>query len=102
MIDAGERPEGEPEHSLTVATRVLGEEAEISFCDTGAGIPPETMARIFEPLFTTKAGGTGLGLPMVKQIVEQHGGQIDIDCPVRRGTQARLRLPLRRAREAAA
>ena len=102
MIDAGERPEGEPEHSLTVATRALGEEAEISFSDTGAGIPPETMARIFEPLFTTKAGGTGLGLPMVKQIVEQHGGRIDIDCPVRRGTQARLRLPLRRAREAAA
>jgi signal transduction histidine kinase len=102
MAEHGERPDGETEHALTVATRVLGEEVEISFSDTGSGIPPEAMARIFEPLFTTKAGGIGLGLPMVKQVVEQHGGQIGIDCPVGRGTQARLRLPLRRAAEAAA
>jgi signal transduction histidine kinase len=102
MVEDGERPDGEPEHSLTVATRDLGEEVEISFSDTGPGIAPEAMARIFDPLFTTKADGIGLGLPMVKQIVEQHGGQIDIDCPVRRGTQAKLRLPRRKATEAAA
>ena len=102
MAEHGERPDDGSGHSLTVATRSLGEEVEISFSDTGPGITPEAMTRIFEPLFTTKAGGIGLGLPMVKQIVEQHGGRIDIDCPVRRGTQARLRLPLRRAREAAA
>jgi signal transduction histidine kinase len=102
MVEVGERPDGESEHCLSVATRVLGEEVEISFSDTGSGIPPEAMARIFEPLFTTKASGIGLGLPMVKQIVEQHGGQIDIGCPVQRGTQARLCLPLRKAREAAA
>ncbi len=102
MVEDGERPEGESKHRLTVATRVLGEEVEISLSDTGPDIPPEAMTRIFEPLFTTKAGGIGLGLPMVKQIVEQHGGRIDFDCPDQRGTQARLRLPLRRAREAAA
>lgn len=102
MAEVGEGPEGESEHVLTVATRVLGEEVEISVSDTGSGISPQAKARIFEPLFTTKAGGIGLGLPMVKQIVEQHGGRIDIDCPVRRGTQARLRLPRRRATEAAA
>ena len=62
--------------------------------DTGPGIAPEILARIFEPLFSTKSFGTGLGLPTVKQIVNQHGGTITVDSEVGRGTCVTVRLPL--------
>jgi signal transduction histidine kinase len=50
----------------------------ITVQDDGPGIPPETRARMFEPLFSTKAKGTGLGLTICRQIVEKHGGTIDL------------------------
>jgi signal transduction histidine kinase len=46
--------------------------------DTGPGIPPEAREHIFEPLFSTKAKGTGLGLTICRQIIERHGGSIDL------------------------
>ena len=55
-----------------------GEEALIKISDTGPGITKETMAKMFEPLFTTKQTGTGLGLSICKTIVEQHGGKIEV------------------------
>ncbi|MBY0400225.1 PAS domain S-box protein [Myxococcota bacterium] len=62
--------------------------------DTGPGMTPELQDRIFEPFFTTKQDGTGLGLATVQRIVEQHGGSIEIESMVGRGTCFRLFLPL--------
>jgi len=67
--------------------------AEIVVRDTGPGIPPDVMDKIFQPFFTTKATGTGLGLAVVRRIVEGHGGTIDLGRS-RPGTEFRLRLPL--------
>jgi PAS domain S-box-containing protein len=68
--------------------------AEIEFIDTGIGISREDMPRIFDPFFTTKTRGTGLGLAIAHNIVELHGGTIDIECPEKRGTLCRVNLPL--------
>jgi signal transduction histidine kinase len=91
-----------PRHCLTVTTRAPDDRVEISFSDTGPGIPPDVMSKVFEPLFTTKLTGVGLGLPMVKQIVEQHGGGMEISSERDRGTHVTLWLPLRGAAEEAA
>jgi signal transduction histidine kinase len=53
----------------------------VSFTDTGVGIPEENLEKIFEPLFTTKAKGIGLGLALVKVLVEGHGGSIEVESP---------------------
>ncbi|HET7826893.1 MAG TPA: GAF domain-containing protein [Anaeromyxobacter sp.] len=63
---------------LTLRTRRAGEAVVVEIQDTGAGIPDEVSARIFEPFFTTKASGTGLGLAVVKRIVEGHGGAVSV------------------------
>ncbi len=62
--------------------------------DDGPGIDPDVMGRIFEPLVSTKAFGVGLGLPLVRQIIELHGGTIDIENRQGRGVEAVVRLPL--------
>ena len=78
---------------LTITTRSNGAGVEICFTDTGTGMNPETLARAFEPFYTTKAKGTGLGLPIVKTIVDAHKGSIDLESAPREGTTVRLRLP---------
>jgi len=62
--------------------------------DTGCGIPPENLPRIFEPFFTTKPHpeGTGLGLAIVERIVRAHGGRVEVESAVGRGTVVLLRL----------
>ena len=70
--------------------------------DGGEGIPEDQVPHIFEPFFTTKRAGTGLGLPISKSIVEQHGGRIEVSSEPGRGTTFLLLLPLRAAVEAAA
>ena len=67
----------------------------LQFTDTGGGIPAEHMARIFDPYFTTKPTGSGLGLMIVRRIVREHGGEIDIVNDEGRGISLTLRLPLR-------
>ncbi|MCM2268978.1 MAG: ATP-binding protein [Thermoanaerobaculia bacterium] len=62
--------------------------------DDGPGIAPESLARLFEPFYTTKFTGTGLGLAISKSLVEQHGGQIDVTSEVGRGTSFVLVLPI--------
>jgi signal transduction histidine kinase len=81
------------ERRITVHTTADDVGIEIAVADTGPGIAPENLARIFEPLFSTKSFGTGLGLATVKQIVGQHGGAIDVDSTVGQGTCFTIRLP---------
>ena len=70
-------------------TRLL----EVHISDTGVGIAPEHREKLFEPFFTTKQGGTGLGLSLSRQIVEAHGGQIDVESTLGRGTTFILVFP---------
>jgi signal transduction histidine kinase len=67
---------------------------EIRFRDSGTGIQAEDLPKVFEPYFTTKAVGIGLGLALTKQIVEEHGGRIEISSDPGQGTEVRLRLPV--------
>jgi PAS domain S-box-containing protein len=65
-----------------------------SFSDTGIGIPEKNMGKIFEPFFTTMAKGIGLGLPVSKIFVEQHGGIIDVQSKVKKGSIFTVKLPI--------
>jgi len=71
----------------------------VSFSDTGGGIPQETLERLFEPLFTTKAKGIGLGLAIVKTLVEGHGGTIEAQSGVGKGSTFTVKLPIAGAEE---
>jgi two-component system nitrogen regulation sensor histidine kinase GlnL len=68
---------------------------EISFTDTGPGIPPETLKRMSTPFFTTKRKGTGLGLSVARHWISRHGGRIRIDSVIGEGTRIDVHLPLR-------
>ena len=65
----------------------------VEFEDEGSGIAADDMSRVGQPFYTTKEGGTGLGLPIAHRIVERHGGKLTLHCPSRRGTIARVDLP---------
>jgi signal transduction histidine kinase len=65
----------------------------LSLIDTGKGMTPEVLARIFKPFFSTKPGGTGLGLPMTRKIIRAHGGTLEVQSEVGRGTKFTIRLP---------
>jgi two-component system nitrogen regulation sensor histidine kinase GlnL len=66
----------------------------VEIADTGPGIPAEVRGRLFTPFFTTKDGGTGLGLPISLRIVEEHGGALEVQSEAGRGTTFRVSLPL--------
>lgn len=70
------------------------EQLRIDVVDQGPGIPAELLHRVFEPFFTTKAQGTGLGLAVVRRILEEHRGEIAVDSIPGRGTTFTFRLPL--------
>ncbi|MDV7141696.1 PAS domain-containing sensor histidine kinase [Tropicimonas sp. TH_r6] len=92
---------------IRVSLVQMGTQAVIRVADNGIGLP-EDRGRLFEPYVTTRAKGTGLGLPIVKKIIEEHGGTLELrDAPVfegnvHHGALAEIRLPLRAAVEAAA
>ena len=67
---------------------------EILIADTGAGISPEVLEKIFAPFFTTKARGTGLGLAVVRKVVDRHGGRIEVESKVGVGTTFKIHLPI--------
>lgn len=70
-------------------------EAFIEVADTGRGISEEDLKRIFNPFFTTTTGGTGLGLPAVRRIVRVHGGRVEVDSMIGRGSTFTIHLPLK-------
>ena len=78
---------------LNVKTKSNDERVEIIITDTGSGISKDVLEKIFEPLFSTKSFGVGLGMPTVKQIMEQHKGSIDVYSEENKGTQVILCLP---------
>jgi PAS domain S-box-containing protein len=80
-------------HELIVTTRLINQRFELSIRDTGHGIEQDLQAKKFDPLFTTKSFGVGLGLPIVKRIMEQHGGGITIISAPQQGTEVVLWVP---------
>lgn len=86
-------PDTSGERRITVSTALVGESFEMAVEDTGSGIPSDVLPKVFEPLFSTKSFGTGLGLPVVKQIIEQHGGSIAIASEPGKGTRVTIKLP---------
>jgi signal transduction histidine kinase len=80
--------------TITVRTERCDGRAALRVRDTGPGIPPETLERIFEPLFSTKGFGVGLGMAIVKQIAEQHAGEVEVDSTPGEGTEVTIHLPL--------
>jgi signal transduction histidine kinase len=69
--------------------------ALIDIIDTGKGIPPEAIDKIFQAYYTSKKGGTGLGLAMTQRIVKEHGGQLSVTSEMGKGSDFQLRLPLK-------
>ena len=67
--------------------------ASVRLLDNGAGIAPEKLAKVFNPFFTTKDHGTGLGMAIAKKIVDAHQGTIEVSSQVGRGTEFRVTLP---------
>lgn len=88
---------------LIIRTRAGTDDAEpggpriptvvVEVADTGPGVPPDVLPSIFKPYFTTKAGGTGLGLPTARRIIEAHGGRIEVHSEPGRGTAFTVTLP---------
>jgi signal transduction histidine kinase len=82
---------------LTISSRTEGRDwVVLSIADTGIGIPAESIDKIFEPLFTTKAQGIGLGLPIAKSLVDSHKGSISVQSEVDKGTVFSIKLPCSR------
>ena len=79
---------------LTLQTDAGAEGVWVTVGDTGRGIPQEELSRIFEPFYTTKKKGTGLGLMIVQRIIREHGGRMELESHVGRGTVFRVWLPL--------
>ena len=80
--------------SVVISTALDQGTCEICFRDSGPGIDAETQGRMFEPFFTTKPDGTGLGLAITRKIIESHGGTMQVDSEVGRGTTVTVRLPM--------
>ena len=80
---------------LTIRARAEGGRVALAIADTGCGIPEENMAKIFEPLFTTRAKGIGLGLAVSRNLVEVNGGSIAVESEVGKGSTFTVRLPIR-------
>lgn len=93
MAEQAEQHPGLREYALSVSSTVANDQLQVVFRDNGPGIEPDKLQKIFEPLFSTKSFGVGLGLPIVKQIMEQHGGGIEITSDLGQGSTVRFWLP---------
>ena len=81
------------EGHITIATKFTDHEIIVSIADNGKGISPEHMGALFEPFRTTKPSGTGLGLLIVRRIIREHGGEMEIDSEKSKGTKVNLYFP---------
>src|SRR5579884_293862 len=88
-----------PRSTVTVKTRQAGDVVEIDIIDTGSGIDPKALESIFNPFFTTKSHGVGLGLAVVSRIVDEHGGKITVETEPGAGAVFRVFLPARDSAE---
>ncbi len=79
--------------TIRVTLSLEGDACVMAFNDTGPGISPDVLEKVFTPFFTTKSRGSGLGLPTARRIVEAHKGHIGIECPPLGGTTISIRLP---------
>jgi len=89
-------PEG---GEITLQAAATPSEVVVSLIDTGKGMTPEVLARAFQPFYSTREGGTGLGLPTTKRIIEAHGGTLLAESAPGKGTRFTLRLPAVQPRE---
>ncbi len=80
--------------AVTVKTRSSAGTAEVSVIDRGAGIEEKNLKSIFNPFFTTKSAGVGLGLAIVSKIVDEHGGKITVESEPGKGSIFRVLLPM--------
>jgi two-component system, sporulation sensor kinase E len=83
---------------LRIRTEADETNVTVSFIDSGGGIAPEQIGRLFEPYYTTKEAGTGLGLMIVQRIVREHGGTIEVESNQGHGTTFRIQLPIHEKR----
>ena len=80
---------------VRVATELVEQNwVRVDVGDTGPGIPPDVLEKIFTPFYTTKARGTGLGLAVVRKVVDRHNGKVDVRTELWRGTTFSIFLPL--------
>jgi signal transduction histidine kinase len=79
---------------LILSASNTGKEAVVDVIDTGTGIPPEALDKIFQAYYSTKRGGTGLGLAMALRIVQEHGGQLTVSSEPVKGSDFRITLPM--------
>lgn len=79
---------------LTIQVRIEQGRCVIRIIDTGHGMPPEVVSRVFKPYYTTKPGGSGLGLATTRKIIEAHGGTIGVESEPTRGTCFTITLPV--------
>jgi len=79
---------------LVVRTSATGDGVALDLIDTGCGMDENTREHLFDAFFSTKRGGSGLGLPTARKIIEAHGGRIDLQSEPGRGTQFTIRLPV--------
>ncbi len=100
LRNAEDALEGRDDARIVIRTARGLRHACLSIADNGPGFPVELLPRIFEPYVTTKARGTGLGLPIVKKIVEEHQGSIEISNAPEGGARIDIRLPLVKEEEA--
>jgi signal transduction histidine kinase len=83
-----------PGGTISLTARTEQAAVLLTVCDTGQGIAPDILPHIFDPFFTTRDDGTGLGLSIVQQIMDDHGGAVDVQSEPGHGTQVGLRLPI--------
>jgi signal transduction histidine kinase len=79
--------------TIEIRSALQGSDVEITFADSGTGIPENVLPKIFSPLITTKAKGMGMSLAICKRIVDAHGGKIAVESAVGKGTTFTITLP---------